>query len=163
MAYKLTKHDAVIRLTDGAFIPADPANADYTAYLAWRDAGNVPLPADGTSLDDLKAAKLSEINAECDRRIAAIRSAYPESEVLSWHRQESEARALKVDPSALTPLIDGIAAQRGQTRGQLADLVIAKADRYAELIAPIFGTRQMLEKRIESAARAEQVGEISWK
>jgi hypothetical protein len=34
------------RLSDNAFIPFDPANTDYVAYLAWVEAGNVPTPAD---------------------------------------------------------------------------------------------------------------------
>lgn len=45
MTYQLTKGDAVIRTADGATIPADPANTDYAAYLAWRDKGNEPEPA----------------------------------------------------------------------------------------------------------------------
>jgi len=35
----------VIRTTDGTFIPPDPANTDYAAYLAWLEAGNTPDPA----------------------------------------------------------------------------------------------------------------------
>jgi hypothetical protein len=34
------------RLSDNAFIPFDPANVDYVAYLARVAAGNEPLPAD---------------------------------------------------------------------------------------------------------------------
>jgi hypothetical protein len=34
------------RIADSAFIPFDPANTDYQAYLAWLEAGNVPEPAD---------------------------------------------------------------------------------------------------------------------
>ena len=34
------------RLSDNAFIPFDPANTDYQAYLKWLEAGNEPLPAD---------------------------------------------------------------------------------------------------------------------
>ena len=34
----------VIRDDDGAFIPFDPDNVDYQAYLAWLDKGNEPAP-----------------------------------------------------------------------------------------------------------------------
>ena len=34
------------RIADNAFIPFDPANTDYQAYLAWLEAGNTPLPPD---------------------------------------------------------------------------------------------------------------------
>ena len=49
--YKLIKSlDGVIRnvfrIEDSVFIPFDPANMDYQAYLKWLEEGNEPLPAD---------------------------------------------------------------------------------------------------------------------
>jgi hypothetical protein len=35
----------VLRMSDGAFIPFDPANRDYQEFLAWRAKGNEPDPA----------------------------------------------------------------------------------------------------------------------
>ena len=40
------KVNSVLRLSDNAFIPFDPANTDYQAYLKWVSEGNTPLPAD---------------------------------------------------------------------------------------------------------------------
>jgi hypothetical protein len=47
--YKLIKMlsgQCVQRLSDNAFIPFDPANTDYQAYLKWLEEGNQPLPAE---------------------------------------------------------------------------------------------------------------------
>ena len=51
--YKQTKtiegqirNDQIQRIADSAFIPFDPGNTDYQAYLKWLAAGNTPEPAD---------------------------------------------------------------------------------------------------------------------
>jgi hypothetical protein len=51
--YKLTKNtmtnqlaNQIIRTTDNACIPFDPANTDYQEYLKWIAEGNTPTPAD---------------------------------------------------------------------------------------------------------------------
>lgn len=44
MTYQLTPGEMILRLSDNAFIPPDPANTDYQAFLAWVAEGNEPLP-----------------------------------------------------------------------------------------------------------------------
>jgi hypothetical protein len=47
MMYQLTQSpDVIRRLSDGAWIPVAPDNADYEAYLKWLAEGNTPLPAE---------------------------------------------------------------------------------------------------------------------
>jgi hypothetical protein len=47
--YKINKsfgvETGIVRLEDGAFIPPNPDNTDYQAYLKWLELGNTPLPA----------------------------------------------------------------------------------------------------------------------
>ena len=42
----IVSSQCVKRLSDGAFIPFDPANTDYQEYLNWVSQGNEPLPPD---------------------------------------------------------------------------------------------------------------------
>ncbi len=43
----ITKQDGnMVFCSDGIWIPKDPANTDYQAYLAWVAEGNVPTPAE---------------------------------------------------------------------------------------------------------------------
>ena len=51
--YKQTKtiegqvrNDQIQRIADNAFIPFDPNNKDYQAYLAWVEEGNTPEAAE---------------------------------------------------------------------------------------------------------------------
>ena len=44
--YQTINENMVKRLADNAFIPFDPANTDYQAYLEWLAEGNEPEAAD---------------------------------------------------------------------------------------------------------------------
>lgn len=65
-AYRITSN-GYVRASDGAFIPADPKNADYQAVQAWISAGNVADPQYTTA--EQLANSVSAICAEAERRI----------------------------------------------------------------------------------------------
>jgi len=44
MTYQLTTTNLIRRTADNAFIPPDPGNRAYVAYLKWLDEGNMPEP-----------------------------------------------------------------------------------------------------------------------
>jgi hypothetical protein len=70
--YKLTSPHGVLRMDDGAWIPPDPANTDYQAYLAWIDDGNIPWPADPP------AVAIPRTVSRRQGRLALLQTAYPQ-------------------------------------------------------------------------------------
>lgn len=96
------------------------------------------------------ATKLTDINASCEGEIAAISAGYPSSEVLSWPKQEAEARAYTADNQAVTPLLDSLSAARGISKAELAGRIIAKADLFAQLSGAIIGKQQALEDQLDA-------------
>lgn len=59
MTYQITQSETIRRIADNAFIPFDPANTDYQAYLAWLAEGNEPLPVEELPVtwDDIRAKR----------------------------------------------------------------------------------------------------------
>ena len=58
--YKLTDSNSIIRIADGASIPADPANTDYANYLEWVEAGNTATAADAIPDPTYQENRVSE-------------------------------------------------------------------------------------------------------
>lgn len=59
--YKLTPGTSIIRVLDGACIPADPDNMDYQEYLTWLAEENIPAPiTEATTLT--KAQRITALN-----------------------------------------------------------------------------------------------------
>jgi hypothetical protein len=46
---KTTNQMQILRLSDNAWIPFDPSNTDYQAFLLWKAEGNTPEPAEVTN------------------------------------------------------------------------------------------------------------------
>ena len=103
-----------------------------------------------TPLDDLRAVKLSEINAAADRAIGTLTATYPDREISTFDKQEAEARAYAADPTASTPLLP-----------DLVERVLAKADAFAVASGSIIGQRQALEDRLDACTTREEVQGIT--
>ena len=113
-------------------------------------------------LNAAKAAKLTEINAECQKAVAALAADYPDSEVQSWPQQVKEAMALSADPQADAPLLTAIATARGLPVAELASRVLGKMNAYAGASGALIGRRQAAEDLIDVAATPEDVAGIAW-
>ena len=116
-----------------------------------------PVP----TLEEVKTAKLSEINAAADRAIATLTATYPDREISTFDKQESEARAYAADPTASTPLLSALAQARGVPLDELVRRVLAKADAFAVASGSIIGQRQALEDRLDACTTLEEVQGIT--
>ena len=65
--YKLiTNSDSVIRIADGALIPADEGNKDFAAYQTWVSNGGKPEPADEPSTEEIIAQYTAGVQKHLD-------------------------------------------------------------------------------------------------
>lgn len=105
----------------------------------------------------LDEAKALEINAAADRTIACS-ATYPDREIGTFDKQESEARDWTADKHGF----HAASFRAGQARGiPLSDLVgrvLAKADAFAVTSGSIIGQRQALEDRLDACTTLEEVG-----
>ena len=116
-----------------------------------------PVP----TLEEAKAAKLSEINTAADAAIAALTATYPDRELATFDKQESEARAYAADATAPAPLLSALAEARGIPLPDLVERVIAKADAFAVASGSVIGRRQALEDRLDACTTLEEVQAIA--
>jgi len=117
-----------------------------------------PVPL---TLTELKAQKIAEINYAFEQSMNQLKSGYPQDEILTWSKQESEARAYLADNNAETPLLDGYVIVKSVTKTNLANAIIAKADMFATICGQLVGKRQYLEDIINGAT-IEGIANISW-
>lgn len=120
----------------------------------------LPEVSSEPTLDELKAAKLAEINAAYDCAVSALVADYPSNELLTFDKQEAEARAWTADKSADTPLVDALALGRGMDKAELVSRILAKADAFAVATGYLTGLRQRYEDRLGLAQTAEDVAAI---
>ncbi len=115
---------------------------------SWEDPVG---PSEVLTEQALAEALLFSLRQECERRLSVLKRDYPESEVISWDKQEAEARA------GGGPFTDALASARGIDPAELRARIIAKADAFAVLSGQIIGQRQALEDQVKAGAR-----EVVW-
>ena len=160
-----------VYLIPGGAIDAKPPVVPEGKRAKWNGANfdleDIPRPKSEPqpTPEDVKASALVAINAASEKAIAAIQSGYPASEVLSWPKQEAEARSYIANPSSPTPFLDALAKARGIDKAELARRVILKADAFAEYSGAVIGKRQGLEdvlNALPADATVEQIVAIAW-
>lgn len=117
------------------------------------------IPA--VTFETVKAVRLSEINTAADRAISTLTATYPDREIATFDKQESEARAYAADATASTPLLSALAQARGIPLPDLVERVLAKADAFAVASGSIIGQRQALEDRLDACTTLEEVQGIT--
>lgn len=151
------------RLFISVTVPGQPEDVPACSQDLVELLGEGILEAsDAAILNAAKAAKLTEINAECQKAVAALAADYPDSEVQSWPQQVKEATALAADAGADAPLLTAIATARGLPVAELASRVLDKMNAYAAASGVIIGRRQAAEDAIGAAASLEDLSAISW-
>lgn len=121
--YKLTQDASVVlRVSDGAFIPADPTNRDYAEYMRWLDEGNTPDPVGPAPVPQsatMRQARLALLSIGKLDDVEAAIAAIPDA---------TEKRAAQIEWEFATtverssPLLASLATAIGLTQTDLDDL-----------------------------------------
>ena len=93
--------------------------------------------------------KRQEITQSCEQEIQAITQRYPAGVILTFDKQESEARAWLIDNNTSTPLVDALAEERQIEKSVVVARIIDKADKYASDVGRIIGKAQRLEDLLD--------------
>lgn len=102
MTYSLSRESFIIRDSDGAFIPKDPNNQDYAAYLLWVAAGNSPTayvapPMSWSQYQVSAQAALDKSDTTMHRvaeGVALGKTTWQAADVVAWVNYRIELRAI---------------------------------------------------------------------
>ena len=113
-------------------------------------------------LQVLKNAKIAALKTAAQDMVNKISGAnlIPDFELSTWPLQSAEGQAWAADKSAVTPILDGIAAARGIEASKLREAALRKSLEYSALAAHVAGQRQALQSKIEAAKTKDELDKI---
>lgn len=142
----------------------------YAACATWCNSNGKDIVDNGDyyeicepqekTLEEIKTEKLTEINSAYDTATSSLVSTYPQTEILTFDKQEAEARAWDADNSVETPLVDMLALGRQMDKAELVKRILAKADAFALATGYLTGQRQRYEDILTAATTAGEIEAI---
>lgn len=142
-----------------------PFTAEQLAYIEGICANWVqPLGQEGNlTVEQAKITKTIQITDAFNQAVTAISTALPH-EMVSWRKQEEQARAWNIDNTVATPIIDAILLTRdlGETKQQFVDIIITNANAYEAAYGTILGKFQNLSRVISNATTVSELETIAW-
>lgn len=133
--------------------------ADYTGMDATLSPYIITFTA---NLNRLKKQKRQVIFEAYRDEVTIITANYEQSEIDTWPKQETQARAYISDNQASVPFLSNQAAARGITVAALANIIVTKADVYEADIATALGKRQKLIDEINASITTTELNAINW-
>ena len=130
----------------------------FTPYYRNGKWENVPNP----TLEEVKTAKLAEINATCDRILNDAVASYPQSEIMTFDQQVSEVEKYRESGNVFdAPLVAALSAARGVDFDELCSRIIEKHRSFSWLSGYVIGCRQHLEDILDTLETIEAVQGLS--
>lgn len=149
--YQLTKFEGMVkRLSDGAFIPEDPANRDWQVYQAWLAAGNTPEPPESPSLSDFKALLREQIDLQAMAVVTAATDSQ-DGKATIYLLKELEARSLLDGKPGTYPLLEASLGLDGETLTEVAQVVLGKATAFRVVVQIVEAVRLSHKRQIGAA------------
>lgn len=97
-----------------------------------------------------KAIKFAEIDEAFQSKIDSLTAGWPEGEIKTWTKQETEAILLQSNPNAVTPTLSIIAATRGISVTELASRVLRDAALFTQATAYYVGLRHKARQKVQA-------------
>lgn len=153
-----------MEFTDGPnrTLAAEDYERVVAPYLALWEAEKKRLEAETgrpPTLDEARAAKLTEVMSAYQAAFKPIEAIYPATEREGWPIQEAEARAVLANPKAETPVLSTLVEMRGRKEKvkDLATKILTNAATWATVYAVLTGQQQRMYADVSALTTVEEV------